>query len=69
MGVKVDSSSTTSLFVCYRCGKAYSRRSSNFPSSYAQAYKGTGYLPCCSTCTDEIVSECPVRHQAAARIC
>lgn len=39
---------------CRRCGKAYGRLKGNFPVSYGYLYKGTGYMPYCRSCVDDI---------------
>lgn len=38
--------------ICSTCGKAYSRRKGFFPVSYAELYKGIGYIHMCKTCID-----------------
>ena len=48
--IEVNASST----VCRRCGTAYGRLKGNFPTSYANLYKGTGYLPYCRACIDDM---------------
>lgn len=37
---------------CRKCGSAYGRLKGNFPVSYAQLYKGQGYMPYCRECVD-----------------
>lgn len=39
---------------CRRCGKAYGRLKGNFPTSYSYLYKGTGYMPYCRSCVDDM---------------
>lgn len=39
---------------CRRCGKAYGRLKGYFPVSYSYLYKGTGYMPYCRSCIDEM---------------
>ena len=41
-------------FYCCRCGTAYSRQKGYFPVSHSPVYRGTGYLPVCSECVDEM---------------
>lgn len=41
-------------FVCCKCGTAYSRMRGYFPVSHSPMYRGTGYLPICSGCVDEL---------------
>ena len=46
--------STASPTVCRKCGTAYSRLKGYFPVCYSSLYKGTGYLPYCNSCIDEM---------------
>ena len=48
--IEINSSSV----ICRRCGQAYGRMKGNFPVSYAPLYKGTGYLPYCRSCVDDM---------------
>lgn len=48
---------TTSKFFCFRCGAAFSRRKSYFPVSHSPMYRGTGYLPFCNDCVDQLFDE------------
>ena len=41
-------------FYCCRCGTAYSRQRGYFPVSHSPMYRGTGYLPMCSNCVDDL---------------
>lgn len=54
MGINIDATAANSASLCCRCGKSYSRKKGNYLTSYAQLYKGTSYLPYCTSCTDEI---------------
>lgn len=45
---------TTQKFICCRCGTAYSRQKGYFPVSHSPMYRGTGYLPMCSDCVDDM---------------
>lgn len=38
--------------VCCKCGEAYGRKKGNFPVSYSQLHKGSGYMPYCSKCVE-----------------
>lgn len=41
--------------ICRKCGVAYSGKVSlNFATSYAQLYRGSGHLPYCRSCVNEI---------------
>lgn len=44
-------------FVCCRCGTAYSRQKGYFPVSHSPMYRGTGYLPMCSECVDDVYEQ------------
>lgn len=41
-------------FYCCRCGRSYSRLNGSFPVSHSPMYRGTGYLPICSECVDDL---------------
>lgn len=42
---------------CVRCGRAYSRKKGYFPVSHSPMYRGSGYLPWCNDCIDEMYEE------------
>lgn len=42
---------------CVRCGTAYSRKKGYFPVSHSPMYRGSGYLPWCNDCIDEMYEE------------
>ena len=44
-------------FHCCRCGLAFSRQKGFFPVSHSPMYRGSGYLPWCSECVDEMYLE------------
>lgn len=44
-------------FVCCRCGTAYSRQKGYFPVSHSPMYRGTGYLPMCSECVEDVYEQ------------
>ena len=46
-----------STAVCRRCGIAYGKLKGFFPVSYAALYKGTGYLPYCKQCVEDMYVE------------
>lgn len=48
--IEVKSSSS----VCSKCGIAYSSRKGYFPVCYSYMYKGTGYLPYCKNCIEDM---------------
>lgn len=64
---------STSSSTCRRCGQSYGRLKGNFPVSYAPLYKGTGYLPYCRTCVDDIynlyLSQCKDPADAVRQTC
>lgn len=43
--------------ICRKCGTAFSRLKGYFPVSYSYLYKGTGYLPYCKECVDNMFAE------------
>lgn len=59
--------------ICFRCGKAFSRRRSFFPVSYAILYKGVGYLPFCRDCIETMyntyLSQCNNAKDAVHQMC
>ena len=44
----------TSNAICRKCGMAYGRLKGNFAVSYSYMHKGSGYMPYCRTCVDEL---------------
>lgn len=44
----------TAKFYCCRCGTAYSRQKGYFPVSHSPMYRGSGFLPICSECVDDM---------------
>ena len=48
--IEINAAST----VCRKCGRAYGRLKGYFPASYADLYKGTGYLPYCWECINKM---------------
>lgn len=59
--------------VCRMCGRAYGRLKGYFPASYADLYKGTGYIPYCWDCVNKIYmryfTECGDHEIATERLC
>lgn len=59
--------------VCRMCGIAYGKLSGYFYKSYAQMWKGNGYLPICKDCLDKIfekyMSECSDAKTACRAVC
>lgn len=41
-------------FYCCRCGTAYSRMKGNFPVSHSPMYRGSGFIPMCNDCVDDL---------------
>lgn len=64
---------STDKAICSRCGAAYGRRKGNFPVCYAALYKGTGHLPVCKTCIDNLfdtyLSQCNNAKDAVRQMC
>ena len=52
--VSDDIPQTNQKFICCRCGTAYSRRKGYFPVSHSPMYRGTGHLPMCNDCVDDL---------------
>lgn len=69
MAIEVASSRT----ICTKCGIAYPNRKYNFPVSYAESYKGTGYIPICKKCLESMyekyLSQCGDSKAATRQIC
>lgn len=69
MGIELD----TTKAVCCKCGRAYGKRKSNFPSSYGTMYKGTGFLPVCKDCVDSMyrvyLAQCNDSAAAVRQVC
>lgn len=68
-GIEVNASSS----ICRKCGTAYSRLKGYFPVSYSYLYKGTGYLPYCRECVDNMytgyLNECKDPKKAVRQMC
>lgn len=45
---------TNQKFICCRCGTAFSRQKGYFPVSHSPLYRGTGYLPFCNDCVEDM---------------
>lgn len=52
-----DAAAPNQKCYCVRCGTAYSRKKGYFPVSHSPMYRGSGYLPWCSDCIDEMYEE------------
>lgn len=63
----------TAKFICCRCGRAFSRQKGFFPVSHSPLYRGSGYLPFCNDCVDEMfedyVSKLNDPRKAMRRMC
>lgn len=44
-------------FFCCRCGTAYSRQKGYFPVSHSPMYRGSGYLPMCNDCIEDVYEQ------------
>lgn len=59
--------------ICAKCGTAYGNRKNNFPVSYAESYKGTGYIPLCRKCVEAMyskyLSQCGDSKSAVRQVC
>lgn len=61
-------------FFCCRCGKFFSKQSTNFPTSKSAIYAGNnGYLPVCKNCMSDLyqyyLEELGSPNAAAERVC
>lgn len=63
----------TQKFYCCRCGRAFSRQKGYFPVSHSPMYRGSGYLPFCNDCVEEMyegyLHELGDSREAMRRIC
>lgn len=68
-----DPAISTQKHYCCRCGTAYSRKKGFFPVSHSPMYRGSGYLPFCVDCVDEMydqyVQELGDAKEAMRRMC
>ena len=68
-----DPTISTQKHYCCRCGTAYSRKKGYFPVSHSPMYRGSGYLPFCVDCVDEMydqyVQELGDAKEAMRRMC
>lgn len=63
----------TDKVVCCRCGMAFGKKRGNFPVCYAGNYKGSGFLPYCKKCVDEMyesyLAKCGKAEYAIRQMC
>ena len=52
-----DTVVTNQKCYCVRCGTAFSRKKGYFPVSHSPMYRGSGYLPWCNDCVEEMYEE------------
>ena len=59
--------------ICSKCGTAFSSRKGNFYVSYSILHKGTGYVPICKRCVEEIYSnylkQCNSSKSSVRQVC
>lgn len=48
---------SSTKFYCCRCGTAYSRRKGYFPVSHSPMYRGSGFLPICNDCVEQMYEQ------------
>ncbi len=64
---------SSELHICTKCGTKYSRRKGYFPTSYADLYKDTGYIPICRDCIDTLyasyLAQCKNSSLAVRQVC
>ena len=60
-------------YYCCRCGSSHSRQKGFFPVSHSPMYRGSGYLPMCCDCIDEMfeqyINDLGSEKAAMRRIC
>lgn len=60
-------------YYCCRCGSSHSRQKGFFPVSHSPMYRGSGYLPMCSDCVDDLyekyINELGSEKAAMRRVC
>lgn len=68
-----DPTVNTQKHYCCRCGRAYSRKKGYFPVSHSPMYRGSGYMPFCVECVDEMydwyVNKLGDQKEAMRRMC
>lgn len=68
-----DAPPTTAKFYCCRCGMSYGRLKGYFPVSHSPMYRGSGYLPWCNDCVEDLYEGYRVKlgsdREALRRIC
>lgn len=52
-----EAASNPSKSYCCRCGTAFSRKKGYFPVSHSPMYRGSGYLPWCNDCVEDLYEE------------
>lgn len=64
---------STDVIKCFKCGKSYPKRKGNFPVSYGEMHKGTGFLPVCTDCVVNLystyLSQCNDVKMAVRQVC
>ena len=59
--------------ICPRCGLAFGKRKGNFMVSYAAMYKGSGFIPYCKDCIEQMfqyyLGQCGKANLAVRQIC
>lgn len=48
---------TSQKFYCCRCGTSYSRKKGYFPVSHSPMYRGSGFLPMCNDCVEDMYEQ------------
>ena len=63
----------TERVICTKCGIAFGRRKGNFYTSYAESYRGIGYLPICKNCVEDMfqtyLEQCKDVKMAVRQMC
>lgn len=71
--VSADGSKNAKSSICRMCGTAYNKLTGYFYKSYAQLYKGNGYMPYCKNCVDNLyqnyLAQCKDQRLAIKQVC
>lgn len=71
--VSAEGSKNAKSSICRMCGTAYNKLTGYFYKSYAQLYKGNGYMPYCKNCVDNLyqnyLAQCKDQRLAIKQVC
>jgi hypothetical protein len=73
MGEKDGMTLNIAAHTCGKCGKSFPKKNGNFYKSHSLLHSGTGYIPVCVDCVNEIyaafLNECQDPQEAMRRTC